>query len=143
MLNRYIINSIINVDGYERCVEVENIGSKERFIIHFLEYNEYLESNENSKLKRIGDILEGDLSFGLVVKCEARNGILRHKQIYSSSRIEAIVRVSKVIDEYSIWVESSISGEEILVEFEDKNRVNVGDKIYIEGSLEFHEKENK
>lgn len=142
-MQKYILHTIIDVDGFERYVEIEKIGQNERLKIHFWEYDEYLQYNEKSKLRKVGDILEGDLSVGLVVKCEDGNGTLRHKQTYYSSHIEAIVQVSKIIDEYSIWVESSISDEKILVEFETKNYVNIGDKIYIEGSLEFHEKENK
>ena len=37
-----------------------------KLIVHFLEYDEYIESSVESKKRRIGDILEGEIAIGLV-----------------------------------------------------------------------------
>ena len=52
-----------------------------------------------------------------------------------TERIEAIVEVYRVIDEYSIYVKSNISNRKILIDFESKVSYDKGDMIYIEGGL--------
>ena len=53
--------------------------------------------------------------------------------------MNAIVKVTRMVDCYSLYAISSIIDEEILVEFETIVNYQIGDKILIKGSLEFEE----
>ena len=64
-MKRYIINEIYS-DGYERIAIIKEIGKDVKINVHFLEYDEYLENNEESQKKKKGDILEGNISIELV-----------------------------------------------------------------------------
>lgn len=46
-MGNYVINEIYS-DGYERFAIIEDIGKHIKINVHFLEYDEYLESSENS-----------------------------------------------------------------------------------------------
>ena len=56
----------IYADGYERFVSVETFDKK-NITVHFIEYNEYLNQKEKSKLKKIGDVLNGNIRIDLVI----------------------------------------------------------------------------
>ena len=47
-MGNYVINEIYS-DGYERFAIIEDIGKHIKINVHFLEYDEYLESSENSQ----------------------------------------------------------------------------------------------
>ena len=64
-MKRYIINEIQS-DGYERFAIIEEIGQSIKINVHFFEYDEYLENGEQSRKKKKGDVLEGNLSIELV-----------------------------------------------------------------------------
>lgn len=55
---------------------------------------------------------------------------------------KAIVEVSQVIDDCSVYAFSSVSKDKILIEFEDSVGYMEGDRIFIEGSLEINETEH-
>ncbi len=59
-MGRYVIGEV-NVDGYERYAAVKGVEDGKKLIVHFLEYDEYIESSVESKKRRIGDILEGEI----------------------------------------------------------------------------------
>lgn len=126
----------IFADGYERFAEVETHDKKE-IIVHFIEYNEYLNQNEISGLKRTGDHLEGNIRVDLVSNSYIKEEELMFNQsLKNSSHIEAIIEVEEVVDDYSLYAKTVICDERILVEFEDKVLYHSKDKLYIEGSLE-------
>lgn len=64
-MKKYVINEI-STDGYERFAVIQKRGQDVELNVHFIEYDEFLESNEKSTKKKKGDILEGDLSIELV-----------------------------------------------------------------------------
>ena len=66
-------------------------------------------------------------------------GVMHKQVIDNSSHIEAVVEVSRIIDNYSVYVFSSISTDEVLVEFESEVDYKEGDRVFIEGSLEINE----
>ena len=130
-------------DLYERIALIERIDNGEKFTVHFLEYDEYLDSGGESTKRKVGDVLEGDISIDLVSISRNMDKEIMHQQtIEKSSHIEAIVEVFQVIDDYSIYAFSSISNDKILVEFEDMVNYCENDIVFIEGSLEMNEIEN-
>lgn len=138
-MKEYEIKEIYS-DGYERFAKLEKMDSGENFIIHFLEYDEYLENGQESEKKKIGDIIKGNLSIDLVIVNRKVNMEIMHKQVSEkSSHIEAVVEVSRIVDDYSVYVISSISTDEVLVEFERKVDYKDGDRVFIKGSLEISE----
>ena len=138
-MNKYKIKEIY-ADGYERIAKLNKMDSGENSIVHFLEYDEYLENGKKSGKKKIGDIIEGNISIDLVtVNRKIDMGVMHKQVIDNSSHIEAVVEVSRIIDNYSVYVFSSISTDEVLVEFESEVDYKEGDRVFIEGSLEINE----
>ncbi len=64
------------------------------------------------------DALEGSLSIGLVTFSQRVEEELYYNQnIQSFSHINAIIEVIEIIDEYSLYAFSSISNDNIVIEF--------------------------
>ena len=130
-----VIQNIIT-DGYERFVVVNIINNK-NLIVHYIEYSEFLEDNEKTALKNIGDIIVSDIKIDLVSNSYITNKKLGFIQEFeNSSNIKAIIEVKEVVDEYTIYAQSSLCDESILIEFENKMMYKKYDRVYIEGSLE-------
>ena len=141
-MNKYIIKTI-HSDGYERFAVVKELEHDVNLVVHFWEYDEYLETGEESKKKKIGDLLEGNLSIGLVTNSQkVDEELFYYQEIQNSSHIEAIVEVIQIVDEYAVYALSSILDKKILIEFESAVDYKVGDKISIIGSLEMADKDN-
>lgn len=139
ILKKYVINEIFS-DGYERFVMVEEIEENARLNVHFLEYDEYLENGKESRKKKKGDILEGNISIELVTFSQkVDEDLTHHQEIYKSSHIEAIIEVAQIIDEYSIYAFSSLLDDIILIKFENAVSYIVGDRVFVIGSLELSE----
>lgn len=58
-MKRYIINDVIT-DGYERFAVIHDSVGDIELNVHFLEYDEFLENNEESSRKKKGDEIEGE-----------------------------------------------------------------------------------
>lgn len=130
-----VIQNIIT-DGYERFVIVNIINNK-NLIVHYIEYSEFLEDNEKTALKNIGDIIVSDIKIDLVSNSYITNKKLGFIQEFENSpNIKAIIEVKEVVDEYTIYAQSSLCDESILIEFENKMMYKKYDRVYIEGSLE-------
>ena len=133
-----VIQNIIT-DGYERFVVVNIINNK-NLIVHYIEYSEFLEDNEKTALKNIGDIIVSDIKIDLVSNSYITNKKLGFIQEFENSpNIKAIIEVKEVVDEYTIYAQSSLCDESILIEFENKMMYKKYDRVYIEGSLELVE----
>lgn len=138
-MGNYVINEIYS-DGYERFAMIEDVRTNIKVNVHFLEYDEYLQSGEKSQKKKKGDTLEGAISIQLVTSSRKIDGALIHRQkIQKSPHIEAIIEVAQIIDEYSIYALSTISDRDILIEFENAVSYKVGDRVLVIGSLELSE----
>lgn len=138
---RMIIQNIIS-DGYERFLEVNTIENKKLFV-HYIEYSEYLNDNEKTKIRNVGDILSAEIRIDLVSNSYITNRKLDFfQEIDNSSSIKAIIEVKEVIDEYTIFAKTSLCNEVILIEFENKITYQQNDRVYIEGSLEIEPSEN-
>ena len=138
-MGSYVISEIYS-DGYERFAMIEDVEKNIKVNVHFLEYDEYLESGEKSQKKKKGDTLDGDISIQLVTFSRKADEALIHRQkIQKSPHIEAIIEVDQIIDEYSIYALSTISDRDILIEFENAVSYKVGDRVLVIGSLELSE----
>ena len=138
---RMIIQNIIS-DGYERFLVVNTIENKKLFV-HYIEYSEYLNDNEKTKIRNVGDILSAEIRIDLVSNSYITNRELDFfQEIDNSSSIKAIIEVKEVIDEYTIFAKTSLCNEVILIEFENKITYQQNDRVYIEGSLEIELSEN-
>lgn len=134
-MERYVINEIY-ADGYERYAIIEDVSSR-KFVVHFLEYSEYLENNEISQIKKTGDIFKGNIKIDLVCVSKKTNKPIMFQQLIpKSSHIEAIVEVVELVDDYSLYALTAFSDNKILIEFENIIDYRIGDMIYVEGSLE-------
>lgn len=140
-MGNYVINEIYS-DGYERFAIIEDIGKHIKINVHFLEYDEYLESSENSQKRTNGDILDGDLSIQLITfsrKADVKETLIHFQKIQNSPHIEAVIEATQIIDEYSMYALSTVSDSNILVEFENTVSYKVGDRVLVIGSLELNE----
>lgn len=138
---RMIIQNIIS-DGYERFLEVNTMENKKLFV-HYIEYSEYLNDNEKTKIRNVGDILSAEIRIDLVSNSYITNRELDFiQEIDNSSSIKAIIEVKEVIDEYTIFAKTSLCNEVMLIEFENKITYQQNDRVYIEGSLEIEPSEN-
>lgn len=138
-MGSYVISEIYS-DGYERFAMIEDVEKNIKVNVHFLEYDEYLESGEKSQKKKKGDTLDGDISIQLVTFSRKADEALIHRQkIQKSPHIEAIIEVDQIIDEYSIYALSTISDRDILIEFENAVSYKVGERVLVIGSLELSE----
>ena len=138
-MKKYVIEDIYS-DGYERFAIVEKMGKNERINVHFLECDEYMENDEESRKRRKGDIIEGDISIELVAfSHKVAEPVSHFQNIYNSPHIEAVIEVVQIIDEYSIYARSSISDDNILIEFENAISYEVGERVFVTGSLEMRE----
>ena len=140
-MGNYVINEIYS-DGYERFAIIEDIGKHIKINVHFLEYDEYLESSENSQKRTYGDILDGDLSIQLITfsrKVDVKETLIHFQKIQNSPHIEAVIEATQIIDEYSMYALSTVSDSNILVEFENTVSYKVGDRVLVIGSLELNE----
>ena len=134
-MKRYIINEIQS-DGYERFAIIEEIGQSIKINVHFFEYDEYLENGEQSRKKKKGDVLEGNLSIELVTFSQRVEEELYYNQnIQSSPHINAIIEVTEIIDEYSLYAFSSILNDNIVIEFESAIDYKVGEHVFVIGFL--------
>ena len=142
-MNKYLIDSINFTDGYERIATIIDCKRKTKIMVHFLEYGEYLDYGEVSNRKKEGDIVEGTLSICLITfsKIVKDDIIHYYPDILNSSWINAVIEVTRIVDNYSLYAKSSITEEDILLEFETKVAYQVGDRLLINGSLEFEEKD--
>lgn len=132
---KMIIQNIIG-DGYERFVVVNTIDNK-KLIVHYIEYSEFLNDNDKTELRNVGDTLVTEIRIDLVSHSYITNNELNFiQEIENSSNIKAIIEVKDVVDEYTIYAKSSICDEPILIEFENKMMYKREDRVYIEGSLE-------
>ncbi len=138
-MKKCVINKI-HSDGYERFAMIEAVGQDVKMNVHFLECDEYLENGEESGKKKKGDIVEGDISIELVTfSRKTADKLSHHQDIQESPYIEAIIEVTQIIDEYSVYAFSSILGDNILIEFESAVNYKVGERVLVIGSLELRE----
>ena len=132
-MKNYIISNIWGFDEFDGFfMEIREITEVQKYTVSFLPYEE--------KYKNIkeDDIIKGDISINLAFLDKKTNrDIIFIQNIQKSPHIEAIVKVTKIIDNYRIYAISSIRQDEILIDFEEEVDCRVGDKILISGEISF------
>lgn len=135
-MKKYEIKEL-RADGFERVAFVREMGKDIQMCVHFIEYDEYIENGEVSRKRKKGDLLEGNISIELVTHSrKADEGLSHCQDIQGSPYIKAIVEVTRVQDVDSFYACSSLSEDDILVEFENGVNYRAGEKVFVMGSLE-------
>ena len=117
---------------------INKMEDKKKIVVHFMEYNEYIDDGKKSELRFVGNIIKGKIRIDLVTGSYIKNSELMFEQPHRhSSDIRATVEVKKIVDEFSLYAKTNICDDEILVEFESKVKYGINDRIYVVGSLEF------
>lgn len=80
---KMIIQNII-ADGYERFVVVNTIDNK-KLIVHYIEYSEFLNDNDKTELRNIGDTLVAEIRIDLVSHSHITNSELNFIQDIENS----------------------------------------------------------
>lgn len=86
--------------------------------------------------------MDGDISIQLITfsrKVDVNETLIYFQKIQKSPHIEAVVEVTQIIDKYSIYALSTVSDNNILVEFENAVSYKAGDRVLVIGSLEMNE----
>ena len=137
-MEQYRIIKFLKVDGYERFAKIQILGKQDKnYKVHFSENDEYLEDGQVSQKKKPGDIISGNIFIDLAFCTKKSDSdIMFIQNIPNSVRVDAIVEVSRIEDEYTIYAKTTIIDDEILVEFEREVELEIGDKILLDGSLE-------
>ena len=137
-MEQYRIIKFLKVDGYERFAKIQMLGNENKnYKVHFSENDEYLEEKQISQKRKPGDVIGGNIYIDLAFCAKkADSDIMFSQNINNSVRVDAIVEVSRIEDEYTIYAKTNIIDDEILVEFERKVDCEIGDRILLDGSLE-------
>lgn len=134
-MKRYIIEKIHSI-GYDRIIIISN-SDNIRFFVHFVELEEFLYSNEQTKKRCVGDCVNGCLYIDCVCFSHKTEEPINHTQPQEfCTTVKAVVRVVEIIDECTLLAESDIEDQIIRIEFEHDVDYKVNDVIYVDGSLE-------
>ena len=138
------IKKKIEADFYERWLMVKKIDDGKEFGIYFMEFSEDVFMMNNISMKRkVGDIIEGNLFIAWITEFERTNEELMYVQKNEYSRIDAVVEITEVINEFTYYAKNSIVDRDIILDMEKDMDLKKGDRIYIEGSLQIELEEYK
>ena len=136
-MNSFRIEEIY-ADGYERWGKVKVCSSNVVNLVHFIEYDEYIEKGATTNKRKKDDIINGTMRIDLITKYKIvddnRSGFVQ--SIDNSSNITAIGRVKEIEDSDTLICSINNLGEDIIAEFENDVDINVGKTLEINGSLE-------
>lgn len=138
-MNRKFLINEIKGDGYDRVAYLEEQESILKLWVHFIQFDEYVESFQGMTQNVKGDIIGGELKIDLVVKYEknSSNKELGFDQpIVGSSHIFANGIVTQIEDECMIRCNINGLSTDIAIKFENDTAINIGDRIQLGGSLE-------
>lgn len=135
-MGSFLVKKIF-ADGYERIAHIQNIETQMNFLVHFIEFDEYVEGNSVSNKRRQGDVLIGDLAITLVDGfADADDALYLRQKIYNSPQVEAVIEVKKQIDEYTLLAHIYGYNEPVKVEFESIVPEIMSRTIKVSGILE-------
>ena len=142
-MEKFIIKKI-EADFDERWLRVKKIDDGKEFGIYFMEFSEDVFMMNNISMKRkVGDIIEGNLFIAWITEFERTNEELMYVQKNEYSRIDAVVEITEVINEFTYYAKNSIVDRDIILDMEKDTDLKKGDRIYIEGSLQIELEEYK
>ena len=142
-MEKFIIKKI-EADFDERWLRVKKIDDGKEFGIYFMEFSEDVFMMNNISMKRkVGDIIEGNLFIFWIIEFEKTNEELMYVQKNKYDRIDAVVEITEVINEFTYYAKNSIVDRDIILDMEKDMDLKKGDRIYIEGSLQIELEEYK
>ena len=142
-MEKFIIKKI-EADFDERWLRVKKIDDGKEFGIYFMEFSEDVFMMNNISMKRkVGDIIEGNLFISWITEFERTNEELMYVQKNEYSGIDAVVKITEVINEFTYYAKNSIVDRDIILDMEKDMDLKKGDRIYIEGSLQIELEEYK
>ena len=142
-MEKFIIKKI-EADFDERWLRVKKIDDGKEFGIYFMEFSEDVFMMNNISMKRkVGDIIEGNLFIAWITEFKRTNEELMYVQKNEYSRIDAVVKITEVINEFTYYAKNSIVDRDIILDMEKDMDLKKGDRIYIEGSLQIELEEYK
>ena len=142
-MEKFIIKKI-EADFDERWLRVKKIDDGKEFGIYFMEFSEDVFMMNNISMKRkVGDIIEGNLFISWITEFEKTDEELMYVQKNEYSRIDAVVEITEVINEFTYYAKNSIVDRDIILDMEKDMDLKKGDRIYIEGSLQIELEEYK
>ena len=142
-MEKFIIKKI-EADFDERWLRVKKIDDGKEFGIYFMEFSEDVFMMNNISMKRkVGDIIEGNLFIAWITEFERTNEELMYVQKNEYSGIDAVVKITEVINEFTYYAKNSIVDRDIILDMEKDMDLKKGDRIYIEGSLQIELEEYK
>ena len=137
-IDRIIDEYIRSCGARPACIGVEGIYGPFPAATCISVNEEVVHGVPGDRVIKEGDIVKGKLFIQYVCESLKVDSELRAVQPFPKSpHIEAVVRVVKHINSYSLLVESAISDSEILVEFENDVAYEKDDVIFFEGELSF------
>ena len=126
-MKKYIITDIgrdLDRGVLERIgLGIKSLDTEMKLNVYCLDDQEYIDGD---KARKNGDIIEGDLYIQYAEFCKKTDLKLMHKwigpeQSRVSSQIEVVVKVTKIIDDYTICGITDFIGEEIPIELYSAN----------------------
>ncbi|ERL26009.1 MULTISPECIES: hypothetical protein [unclassified Leptotrichia] len=142
-MEKFIIKKI-EADFDERWLRVKKIDDGKEFGIYFMEFSEDVFMMNNISMKRkVGDIIEGNLFIAWITEFKRTNEELMYVQKNEYSGIDAVVKITEVINEFTYYAKNSIVDRDIILDMEKDMDLKKGDRIYIEGSLQIELEEYK
>lgn len=125
-------------DGYERWAKIEISNSKRKIWVHFVEYDEYLDSDNYLSKRKKGDILSGQIKISLVDSYEDKNKDEQgfFQPINKSSTVIAIGKVVESNGTDIVVCKIDGLGDNIIIEFEYDLVIEINTNIKVQGALE-------
>ncbi|KWX73230.1 hypothetical protein [Paenibacillus jilunlii] len=130
----------IIIDGYERLIYKSVTNRQKELWCHLIQHEEYLEEGDHSKFLHEGQTIT--LKFGIdlvndysVIPRQLKLSEELLQPISESSYIIAVATVLEKEDDYTLICDIEGLGRNILVEFEEKVRVEIGGGLRLKGNL--------
>ena len=127
-MKKYLMEKLWTFEyDYDMAVIKELKNNDKKWNVSFVEF-------DVKDFIRKGDIVKGKY---VCESLKVDSELIAVQPFPKSPHIEAVVRVVKHINSYSLLVESAISDSEILVEFENDVTYEKDDVIFLESELSF------
>lgn len=133
-MKKYLILKL-DANVYERFAEVKELECGRILNLMFTECTEDIVPERAS-----GKIIESNLYLWDAGSNGLTSDALTYSQpIPNSGHTEAVVEITQIINERTMLAKSTISTDDITIEFLDAQSYSVGDRVLVHGSLSFGE----
>lgn len=134
-----IIEKII-ADGYERLIYLSLTTRQEKLWCHLIQHDEYLEKGDQSQFLHVNQSITLKVGinwvndYSIITKQQGLTEELLQR-ISESSHIIAVATIMEKEDDYTLICDIQGLGRNVLVDFEEKVSVEIGESIRIKGNL--------